>query len=384
MNKPLDLFGLLIAASLALCACQPNLTEVPEAASTQNVQPPAEPTAAPTIAPTATSEPPPTLAPTESPIGSAEQPIKVVFSPVVEADVIVAGGEVLAQALSEATGLHFEVFVPTSYAAAIEEMCVSPTSSMGFNGGLAYVIANQLCGVEVAFKAVRAGYSVNWSEVLVARDSDIDSLDDLNGLRWAYPDASSTSGYMAPLVMFQQAGITPGDTLEAGDHNSAVSAVYNGEADFATTFYRPYQAPDGAEPWSEGMDPDIPADFIPDCGVATVDDRTQLLCGGYRVQDARANLRDQVPDIIQRLRILAISPAIPNDALAFGPEFPDDLRQTIMDALIAFSQTDAWDQSIGSPDLYGWTGIELATDEEYDSVRLMVEAVGLTLDDLGP
>ncbi|NJN44208.1 MAG: hypothetical protein HC806_05450, partial [Anaerolineae bacterium] len=44
---------------------------------------------------------------------------------------------------------------------------------------------------------------------------------------------------------------------------------------------------------------------------------------------------------------------------------------------------EAWDTSIGNQDFYGWTGIEPASDEEYDFVRLMVEAVGLTLEGLG-
>jgi len=48
--------------------------------------------------------------------------------------------------LNEATGLTFEVSVPTSYAATIEEMCASPTDTMAFIPGLGYAIASQLCG----------------------------------------------------------------------------------------------------------------------------------------------------------------------------------------------------------------------------------------------
>jgi phosphonate transport system substrate-binding protein len=346
-------------------------------------EPTAEPTEEPTAAPT--DAPEPTAEPTEPPIGSEDHPIKVLFVPSVDTAVIVSGGEIMAAALNEATGLFFEVSVPTSYAATIEEMCASPSDTMGFIPGLGYVLANQLCGVDVAFKAVRFGFSVYWAEILVARDSEIDSLDDLAGLKWAYPDAGSTSGYMVPLVMFQDAGITPGETIEAGGHTGAVRALYNGEADFATTFYSPHLSPEGGVEWSVDA-PDIPDDLVDSCGPVAVGDSTQLLCGpnaDYRVLDARAGLRDEAPDVIQALRILTISPEIPNDTLSFGPEFPKELRTMIVDALIAFSQTEAWGSSIGSQDFYGWTGIEAATDEEYDFVRLMVEAVGLTLEDLG-
>jgi phosphonate transport system substrate-binding protein len=78
-----------------------------------------------------------------------------------------------------------------------------------------------------------------------------------------------------------------------------------------------------------------------------------------------------------------ISGDIPNDTLSFGPEFPADLRTQIEEALVAFSQTEAWNESLGNQDFYGWTGIDPATDAEYDVVRKMVEATGLTLEGLG-
>ena len=167
---------------------------------------------APSAAPAATEAPAEEMM---SDIGSADHPIKVLFVPSVDAQVIVSGGEIMANALNEATGLHFEVSVPTSYAATIEEMCASPTDSMGFIPGLGYVLANQLCGVDVSFKAIRFGWPNYWAQILVPRDSDIQSIEDLNGLKWAYPDAGSTSGYLAILPMMNEAGVEPGETLEA-------------------------------------------------------------------------------------------------------------------------------------------------------------------------
>jgi phosphonate transport system substrate-binding protein len=314
-------------------------------------------------------------------IGTEAHPIKVLFVPSVDANVIVSGGERMAQALNEATGLHFTVSVPTSYAATIEEMCASPTDSMGFIPGLGYVLANQLCGVDVAFKANRFGWDVYWAQILVPRDSDLDSLDDLDGLKWAYPDAGSTSGYLAVLPLFQENNLTPGETLEAGGHTGAVRAVYNGEADFATTFFSPPLKPEGETPWQPGDDPDIPADLVESC--APNDDGSRLMCGDWRVLDARAGLREEAPDVIQKVRILTISPEIPNDTLSFAPDFPAELRAQIEEALVAFAATDAWAASIGNQDFYGWTGLSPASDEEYDVVRQMIEVSGLTLENLG-
>ena len=329
-----------------------------------------------TAAPTTTAEATTT---TEAMVdlGSEDNPIQVLFVPSVDANIIVTGGDVMADALNEATGLFYEVSVPTSYAATIEEMCAAPDRTMGFIPGLGYVLASNLCGVDVAFKAVRFGYDIYWAQFLVRRDSGIDSLEQLAGLSWAYPDPGSTSGYMVPLLELQEAGIEPGEEIEAGGHNQAVAAVYSGDADFGTSFYSPPLLPEGN--WSEGDEPDIPEDLVESCAVTAED---ELWCGDYRVLDARANIRVEAPDVIEQVKILSITQGIPNDTLAFGPDFPADIRAEVEAALEAFAETDAWDESIGHQDHYLWTGISPASDDEYDGLRTIVDLVGISLDNI--
>ena len=317
-------------------------------------------------------------------IGSEGHPIKVLFVPSVDANIIVTGGEIMAAALNEATGLTFEVTVPTSYAATIEEMCASPADTMAFIPGLGYALASQLCGVDVAFMAVRFGYPVYWAEYIVARDSEYQTLADLEGATWGYGDQGSTSGYMVPTVELAAAGITPGEQVQTGGHNQTVTAVYNGEVDFGTVFYSVPLTPEGAPLFSYDdylagkitslEQYEIPAEAIPNCAPDT--EGKKLFCDGYRVLDARANIRVEAPDVMQKVRILAISQDVPNDTMAFGPEFPADLRAQIEEALLAFAATEAWGASIGSADFYGWSGILPATDADYDVVRAMVEATG--------
>jgi phosphonate transport system substrate-binding protein len=377
MKKSLYLFfAVMTVIVLTVSACAPATAAPTEA-------PVVEPTAVPPTAvpPTATEEPEPA-------IGSPEHPIKVLFVPSVDANIIVTGGEVMANALNQATGLTFEVVVPTSYAATIEEMCASPTDTMAFIPGLGYAIASQLCGVDVAFKAIRFGYPVYWAEYIVARDSEFQTLEDLEGATWGYGDQGSTSGYMVPFVELTEAGITPGEQVQTGGHNQTVTAVYNGEVDFGTVFYSVPLNPDGApiftyDEYLAGNitnleQYEIPAEAIPNCAPNAEGNR--LLCDGYRVLDARANIRTEAPDVMQKVRILAVSDAIPNDTLSFGPEFPADVRAQIEEALLAFAETDDWDASIGSADFYGWSGIAPATDAEYDVVRAMVEATGYKIE----
>jgi len=376
--------ALALALMLVLAACGDSTSDTTDdepVATTQATTAPTEPeptttTAAPT---TTTTEPMAT-------VGSPENPVKVLFVPSVEAEVIVTGGDIMKAALEEATGLSFEVSVPTSYAATIEEMCASPDNTMGFIPGLGYVLASNRCGVDVSFKAVRFGWSVYWAQILVPRDSDIETIEDLDGLTWALPDTGSTSGFMVPSLMFDEAGITPGEMVETGGHPQAALAVYRGEADFATTFFSPPLTPNFD--WAVGDDPEIPADIVDSC--APNEEGSRLFCGPedaqWRVLDARASARNDAPDIIQKVKILTISPEIPNDTLSFGPEFPADIRTQIEEALAAFAgecednDDCAWNQSIGNQDFYGWTGIDPAVDSEYDSLRRIVELVGYTLE----
>jgi phosphonate transport system substrate-binding protein len=310
-------------------------------------------------------------------LGSEANPIQVYFVPSVEAQVITTGGEVMAAALEEATGLSFEVFVPTSYAATVEAMCAATDRSMGFIPAAGYVIASNRCGVEVEAAAVRRGWNVYWAAYIVRRDSDIYTYGDLAGRSWAYPDAGSTSGFIVPSVELQAAGIEPGERVEAGGHNQVVQAVYSGEVEFGTTFFSPPLVP--GERWRIG-DLAEPYDLTVD--ESRLDAEGNLFVGDVRILDARANIRETAPDVVDQVRILRLSEPIPNDTLSFGPEFPPELVEQIMEALYAFAGTEAWATSIGSEDFYGWSGLAPITDEAYDPVRLQFEVLGLTEEDI--
>lgn len=310
-------------------------------------------------------------------VGSEGNPIQVYFVPSVEAGVITTGGEVMAAALEEATGLKFEVFIPTSYAATIEAMCASPANSIGFIPAAGYVIASNRCGVEVSAAAVRRGWPVYWAAYVVRRDSGIHTFADLAGKTWGYGDIGSTSGYIFPLVELTQAGIEAGEAVETGGHNQSVLAVYNGEVDFGTVFYSPPAMPGGA--WSIG---DLPEPYDLTIDESYIGEDGNLYVGDIQILDARNNVRETAPDIVDQVKILRLSAPIPNDTLSFGPDFPEDVKANILDALYAFAETEAWAASIGSEDFYGWSGLAPISDADYDIVRGQFEVLGLTEEDV--
>lgn len=314
-------------------------------------------------------------------IGTADNPIKVLFVPSVSAEDIIAGGALLSEALEAATGLVFDVSVPTSYAATIEEMCASPDNTIGFIPATAYVLASDLCGVEVALKSERFGYTEYWTQFIVPRDSDVTSLADLAGKSWAYPDAASTSGFLVPTALFDQLGITVGESFEAGGHSATARAVYNGEADFGTTFFSPVIDVDGNAVW-DGTSEDADVTEFSVCTIVTADAAVgtfgegDLVCGEVEIRDARRNIREEAPDVIESVRILTLSDPIPNDTLSFGPEFPADLRTKILDALFAFAADDP-DGFATAFDAYSWDDILATSDAEFDFIRELVSQLGL-------
>ena len=130
--------GLVFVLALIFAACGSDDTTSDDDATTTTAA------ATTTEAPATTEEATTTTTEAMAEIGSEEHPIKVLFVPSVEADVIVTGGEIMQEALETATGLSFEVVVPTSYAVTIEEMCASPEDTIGFIPGLGYVLG-RLC-----------------------------------------------------------------------------------------------------------------------------------------------------------------------------------------------------------------------------------------------
>ena len=319
-------------------------------------------------------------------LGSEDRPIKVLFVPSVDAEAIVTGGEVLANALEAATDMSFEVSVPTSYAATIEEMCASPDDTIGFIPAQGYVLANNRCGVTVGAAAVRFGLSWYAAQYVVAFDSPFESVEDLAGASWCIPDFGSTSGYLYPSAEFAAIGIEPGEIVEAGSHNNAMLGVYNGDCDFATAFFSPPLLPNFARNWTYGVDdPEI----WREAGVSPVrneEGRTFVggdpADGGYRILDARSSVSDTAPDIFDETRILALTDRIPNDTVSFGPEFPLNTANKIVKALVDFTASEDCLQSICSEEFYNWTGLEPVSDGFYDPVRSAMDYLGITEEDI--
>ena len=372
--RKIPLIVLVLVFALIAAACSSDSDETTTTAAA------AETTTTAAAAETTTTAAPETTT-TEAmvEIGTADSPIKVLFVPSVSAEEIIAGGEILKGVLEEATGLVYEVSVPTSYAATISEMCASPDNTIGFIPATAYVIGSAECGITVAMKSLRYGFTEYWAEFIVPRDSDATSIADLAGKSWASPDPGSTSGFLVPNGMLIAAGIEPGETVEAGGHPSVVKAVYNGEADFGTVFFSPAIDAENNVIWDGTLaGADVPADKVDSC---TLDADGQIECDGVFPRDARRDIREEAPDVIQKVKILELSDPIPNDTVSFSPEFPLELQQKVTAALSNYALNDP-EGFATAFDAYSWSGIAYTNDSEFDFIRQLVQELGLESGDL--
>ncbi|MGB3654076.1 MAG: phosphate/phosphite/phosphonate ABC transporter substrate-binding protein [Rivularia sp. (in: cyanobacteria)] len=80
------------------------------------------------------------------------------------------------------------------------------------------------------------------SVVVVKADSNIKTLQQLRGKRFAFVNKSSTSGYLMPFTAFKKLGINPEEECEIiypGTHAKTLAALKNGDIDAATTNF-PY------------------------------------------------------------------------------------------------------------------------------------------------
>jgi phosphonate transport system substrate-binding protein len=310
-------------------------------------------------------------------LGSEGNPVKLMFVPSVDVAVIESAGQAMADWITEETGIHFDVSVPVSYAATIEAMCAAEGDSMAFIPGLGYVLANDKCDVQVALATIRYGRTAYWTQFVARRDSGITSIADLEDKKWAVPSVTSTSGYLWPSVLLGLNNITPGETVEAGGHPQAVLAVLDGTADFATCYFSP--PGDNIEDWTEGDPPEPGGEFT----IEEQDDGSyNVWQAGLRIRDARVAAMTTDPAAVEDVAIVGLSERIPNDTVSFVSDFPSELRDTIVQALIDYAATEEGQAVLADEDFYDITGFGRVDDDYYDPVRNAINILGWTEEDI--
>lgn len=276
----------------------------------------------------------------EAELGTEENPIVWSFVPSGDTNTIVAGGEQVADMIYDRTELVVEVSVATEYAGVIEALSSDPPSAhMASLATFSYVLAADRGVAEAELVAVRYGSPTYNGQIIANVDSGIESLEDLEGKSFARPDPLSTSGWIIPMLTMRAAGIVPEEDLDqivdAGGHTAVASAVYNGDVDAGATFV-----------------------------------------------DARGNIEEDNPDVMDVVKVIALTEDIPNDGVQFHPSVPEETRSRIVDALLDIASTEDGAEALALA--YEWTGLVERDDSFYDPFRQVLQASGMSVEDLMP
>ena len=271
-------------------------------------------------------------------LGSEDNPIIWSFVPSGEMERVASGAEAVADLLHEETGYYFKTNVATEYVGVVEALSSDPPKAhMASLATFAYIMAADRGVAEAELVSIRYGSPTYNGQIIVHKDSGVSETADLEGKTFARPDPLSTSGWIIPMVTMKAEGINPEQDLEnivdAGSHDAVVSAVYNRDADAGASYV-----------------------------------------------DARSTLEDDHPDVMDVVQVIKITEDIPNDGVQFHPSISEEMRSKIVEALLKISETEEGKEALKTA--YSWNGLEKHGDQFYDPFRQVLQAAGMSVEDL--
>lgn len=271
------------------------------------------------------------------PLGSAENPLRMMFVPSGDAQMILKGGEEIARLLHKTTGLNFKTSVATSYAAVIEAMGADKVD-IGWLATFSYVLAHDKYGVELLLVVQRFGSPFYRGQIMVRADSGIQDISGLKNKRFAFVDPASTSGHLYPKTLLLSQGVDPESFFKksvfAGSHNAVVLSIYKGEVD-----------------------------------------------GGAAYDGSRSAVAKTYPDVFDKVKVIAYTKEIPNDTVSVRKKLPEELKLKIREGLKKISLTPEGSKVLKK--LYGISGFT-DLDGLFDPVREAGRLLNLNLGDQNP
>ena len=207
-----------------------------------------------------------------------------------------------------------------------------------------YALASGPYNLLAILKARRADTLETRGLILVRADRGLVTVADAKGLVAAATEPAAMTGCLLQRVLVTEQKATPSRVMYLGDEAKVVRAVYEGEADVGFVTWR---VNDEGNP-----------------------------------NDARAALFYDVPGIFQDVVPLAVTRAVPHDAVAVRARVPDVARQRLAAALIEFAETR--EGAAYLKERYGIEGLVAADDVEYRELARRLRRAKVRLVELLP
>ncbi len=278
----------------------------------------------------------------EDKLGTTSNPVKLYFTPSVDSDTIASNSDHFIKFLEKETGFAFKTGIPTNYVAVVEAFG-SSRADIGVMNSFGYIMANQKYGAEAKLKVIRYGEDHYRGQIIAHVDSGIKTVKDINGKKFAYTDPSSTSGFMFPKKILNDNAAEPANTTFAIKHDNVVTMIYQRQVDAGATYYSP--------PSKDGQ-----------------------------IRDARSRVKTQFPDVEEKIKIIEITEAIPNDPFVFRKDLPTDVVSKFITAVKKYLTTEKGKEIFKN--IYSVEGVVDATDADYNGLRDMIKSINLDTEKL--
>ncbi|MBN1648031.1 MAG: phosphate/phosphite/phosphonate ABC transporter substrate-binding protein [Spirochaetales bacterium] len=273
----------------------------------------------------------------EETLGTEANPIVWSFVPSGEMERVATGAQQIADMLHEKTGYFFRTNVATEYAGVIEALSSKPPKAhMASLATFAYVMAAERGVATARIVSVRYGSPTYNGQLMAGVNTGIKTVADLKGKSFGRPDPLSTSGWIIPMLTIRAAGVDTEKDLrivDAGSHDAVVAAIYNGEVDAGASYV-----------------------------------------------DARTRVEKDFPDVMEKVKVIATTTDIPNDGVQFSTKLPKEMADRIVAALLEISKTEEGKKALDVA--YQWKELIEKDDSFYDPFRQVLQASGLSIEDL--
>lgn len=202
-------------------------------------------------------------------------------------------------------------------------------------GPKAYVEAQVIAGAEAIVRELDADGNPGYRGIIIVhKDSDHTTLNDLRGERFGFVVQNSTSGYLVPAVgVTESTGVRPeeffGQIVWTGTHGNAIQALARKQLEGAAT--------------------------------NDLDLRAMHEAGSVNQEDFRVVWRSEL---------------IPGSPIAARSDVPESLKSAVRDAILSMNDEQA------ALDAMSRGGFVAATDADYESIRVL-QSVEQTMKDGG-
>ena len=214
--------------------------------------------------------------------------------------------KLLGQYLTKKTGVKVEFTILSRYGNIIERFRTEKMDG-AFFGSFTGALAIQKLGVVPVARPVNLDNTSTYQGYLfVKKNSGIRRVQDLKGRKMAFVEKATTAGYIFPLAVLRENGITNLDGFFkeyffTGSHDAAIKAVLNGKAD-----------------------------------------------GGAAKNTIYERVRREEPRVDRELVIIAESPRVPSNGLCVRKDLPPDVRNRLSNALLGLHGTRKANRSLSS------------------------------------